>query len=307
MPLLLADTDIVAPPPPVEGVCPLGMEPVDLFVNGVLQTAGITVELVEVRGESPVYLAAQIVDAADIRTDLSTFLEYANVKWNDKENFLGLQVKLGGAHKWKVTIAQKMLVQHVSESGRPNRSSRDRTPAAEKHVIVNHNNWEVVVPVQVGEGKLMKATVATALGITINIAFKTTEKNDGVLEAQWNDSNEMPLIEQRRIDVMFANKYACDVQVRRSGTLELWNSSALERNGILTERWLEPASTDRLVRPRRHVHRHAQRCALRQDLAGTHRYTIRRAADHVGEYIRDGVAEGDFGGGRHLNVDHEQR
>lgn len=233
MPGLIEGTDLTPPAPPVDTINPLGQEPVDYFVLGVLSTAGISVELVKAYGDSPLYLAAQILDNEDIR-DAMTTTSYDNVRWQDQDDFLGLQVKLGGAHKWKITIAQQMKGQHVAESGRPGRRGADRTPPAEKHTIVNHNNWEVVVPVQIGEKMLMKSTATTAFGITINIAFQTKEETHDVKVGCWNATNGMPLIEQRRIDVMFANKYACDVQVRRSGTLELWNSRALERNGILT-------------------------------------------------------------------------
>ena len=58
----------------------------------------------------------------------------------------------------------------------------------------------------------MRCTTAVAHGITINIAFKTTLQGD-VKDARWNQANEMPLIEQRRIDGIFTNKFVTVVQV----------------------------------------------------------------------------------------------
>ena len=59
----------------------------------------------------------------------------------------------------------------------------------------------------------MRCMIVMARGITINLAFKTQPPYHGVVnESMWNGG--MPLISQRRIDVVFTNKYLTFVQVR---------------------------------------------------------------------------------------------
>ena len=60
----------------------------------------------------------------------------------------------------------------------------------------------------------MHCTIVVARAITINLAFKTNKTDGLVSDPVWNDYNHMPYIAQRRIDVLFTNKYLTFVQVR---------------------------------------------------------------------------------------------
>ena len=98
----------------------LGLRQVDFLVVNILMAAGITVELVgrspAVEGmeeHCPLYHAVQIVDNMEVDLQMQK-RELTQVKWLDKRDMLGLQVKLNGAHKWKVTIDSEARDQHVA-------------------------------------------------------------------------------------------------------------------------------------------------------------------------------------------------
>lgn len=196
----------------------LGMKPVDFLCTNVLAAAGINVELVgrasAVEGmedESPLYHAVQIVSNVDIEM-MTVKTQLNDVNWVDKRDMLGLQVKLSGAHKWKVTIDSESREQHVGGGTTRGRGRGADRSGDKKHVYFNHNIYEVAVPVEFGAAPAMMCTAALARGITINIAFKTHEE-DGSEFSSWHKTNNLPLILQRRIDMMFTNRFFTDVQV----------------------------------------------------------------------------------------------
>jgi len=195
----------------------LGLRQVDFLVVNILMAAGITVELVgrspAVEGmeeHCPLYHAVQIIDNVEVDLQMQK-TQLTQVKWVDKRDMLGLQVKLNGAHKWKVTIDSEARDQHVAaKPGRVRARSADRA-TDKKHVYYNHNLYEVTVPVEFS-AQAMMCTTAVARGITINIAFKTKD-DDGAEFSVWNKTNNLPHILQRRVDMMFCNRFITDVQV----------------------------------------------------------------------------------------------
>ena len=196
-------------------VNPLGMEDKDWFVHNVLSCAGITVEcLGGAQEEEMKYIAVQIVDELDLNRAMdATSLQ--EIRYCDMDDMLGLQVKLSGQCKWKVSILEENVEQHgIGQAGR---AARGRAAQAAKATsIENLHCYEISVVVPSGGGGA-KCTVAFARDITINIYFKYTE-NLNVRSSIWK--NDLPVIQQRRIDMLFTNKYVTSVQV-------LWN---VERN-----------------------------------------------------------------------------
>ena len=79
-------------------------------------------------------------------------------------------------------------------------------------VIENTHLYEIAVPLPEGWGVSLRCTTVMARGITINLAFKTQTLDGDTHESLWNQ--DIPFISQRRIDVVFTNKYLTFVQVR---------------------------------------------------------------------------------------------
>ena len=193
-----------------EFVNPLGMEEFDWFVLNVLSSAGITVECIgAAAGEVEKYQAVQIVDDHDFNEAFKeTDLE--RVKFVDCEDMLGLQVKLSGAWHWKVTVVEDNKEFHLGHSAR---AVRGRAGGPIKtSSFENLHVYEIAAVVPPGNSGAVKCCAAFAGMITINIAFKTNEDAHGVQSAVWNAG--YPATSQRRIDVVFANKYLTSVQVR---------------------------------------------------------------------------------------------
>ena len=193
-----------------EGINHLGMEEFDWYVHGILACAGITVELLKEEptdGDSK-YEAVQIVG----KTDLDIALAVKNIdriKFAGNDDQLGLQVKLNGAHKWKITIVDDNLPLHAVGGAQRARRASASASGAKTSSFENHNLYEVAVHV----AAQMRCTVAIATGMTITIAFNSKDEDD-VLVAQWDEDKKMPLIEQRRVDGIFTNAHVATTQVR---------------------------------------------------------------------------------------------
>ena len=221
-------------------VCPLGMDEYDRFVYDLLLNAGITVELLSDqpidKSAEDLYSAVQIVDD----WDMNHFFKQKDpdeISLCDKDDMLGVQVKLHAGLRWKLTISNDMKEQHPIE---PRRSSR--TPAGRVSTFENLHLYEIAVNVSndlLNTG--MRCTVAMARHITINIAFKKSEegypKDDDVI---WNEDNNLPLVLQRRIDAVFTSKYVTSVQVRARCRTEHATEHATEHT---TEHATEPLRT----------------------------------------------------------------
>ena len=191
-----------------EGMNPFGYEDLDWYVYNILLCAGITVELLhEDPGgvEQSKYEFVQIVDEIDQR-QAARLKDLKDLKFHDTEDQLGVQVKLNGAHKWRLTIADENLEHH--HVGSSNRSRRASATAAKTSYFENKNIFEVAVPI----GDTMQCTVAIATAMTISIAFQTEQLDHNVLGAVW--TNDVPLISQRRIDCVFTNEFLVTTQVR---------------------------------------------------------------------------------------------
>lgn len=193
-----------------EGINPLGYEDLDWYVYGILACAGITVELLkeEASVDAGKYEFVQIVDGSDLDVALLVN-EIEKIKFVDKDEQLGVQVKLNGAHKWKITIVDDNLPLHnVGGAQRARRASASAS-GAKTSSFENMNLYEVAVHV----GTQMRCTVAIATGMTITIAFKSKDDN-GVLGALWDEDKKMPFIDQRRVDGIFTNAHVATTQVR---------------------------------------------------------------------------------------------
>ena len=187
---------------------PLGMEDSDWFTYNVLVCAGITVELLEkTNTDEDLYSMVQISDDAE-RDRILGVRDLDEISYGPAEAWHGMQVKLSGAHKWKLTVADALVEQR--EPHAVGRAPRRAGGAVKVSTIENRHVYEIAVPVP-GDGMLCCAAVVC--GITITIAFKT-HKQGGMKKSYWNDQTSLPYIEQRRIDGIFTNPFVTAVQVR---------------------------------------------------------------------------------------------
>ena len=192
-----------------EGLNPLGMEDLDWYVYNVLLCAGITLEMLHKEaGIDHLYEVAQIVDDYEMDKVMKV-TDINDIKFVDEEDQLGIQVKLNGMHKWKLTIVDENLATH--HVGAANRARRASASAAKTSSFENLNVYEIAVGVP---NDKMYCTAAIATGISISIAFQTKEVgHDTTLSAQWDQKNHFPLIHQRRIDCIFTNEFVVTTQV----------------------------------------------------------------------------------------------
>ena len=187
-------------------VNPLGMSDFDWWIENILSCAGIKLELLKRGGEPELYNASQIVEESE-RMEFMRNRRLDNFKLAAEDEMLGLQVKLNGAHHWKVTVADENHAQHHAVTKRA--ATGRKATAIKTTTFENTHIYEIAVPVP-GQG--MRCMTAYADGITINIAFKTSMTND-IKDARWNPANQLPMIEQRRIDGIFTNKFVTVAQV----------------------------------------------------------------------------------------------
>ena len=219
-------------------VNPLGMENSDWFTYNMLACAGITVELLEKADtDEDLYSMVKIADKAEQDRVLGVE-ELDDVSYGPAESWHGIQVKLGGLHKWKLTVADALVDQREPNAQRAPRRSGG---AVKVTTIENMHVYEIAVPVP-GEG--MMCCAAVLRGITITIAFKIQNgcQTHGVVKkSSWNDQASLPYIEQRRIDGIFTNQFVTAVQVRvpvfqNPGTdrtcTEHWNMTCVFRFGL---------------------------------------------------------------------------
>ena len=193
---------------PLGGVInPLGNENWDWFVFNVLAAGGMKVEMLHEATDVARHQSVQIVPET-IRAEALKKTNKDNIAMLNEHKMFGLQVKLPGEHHWRITVVNENKDQHLPGS----RSGPSRGGLAGKTTVIENTHlYEIAVPLP--EDGDMQCTIVVARAITINLAFKT--KLDGPSsEPWWNDYNHMPFIAQRRIDVVFTNKYLTFVQVR---------------------------------------------------------------------------------------------
>ena len=193
---------------------PLGASDFDWFIFEQLANAGISVEMVREAADESLYESVQIVDEIDQRELLKIRDEFM-LNLASPTDMHGLQVNLNGAHKWKVTIANENFSQHSPPSRRAGRARGTTVAETKSTTISNANIYEVAVPVPEAG---MRCTAALARNIIITIAFKrvetrTTSGRGDYEEAIWDENNKLPMVAQRRIDIVFLNQYASSVQV----------------------------------------------------------------------------------------------
>ena len=198
-------------PTPVSDDMTLGSEAYDMYTHHMLKLGGITVERVgtPAYGDEDEYttmhILAQIVEEEKLK-DMMTIESLENISMCENNEALGLHVKLHNAYAWQVTILANIPERGAAGSSR---SSRKRSAAEEGRTVVHSQHmYEIVVGCSATSGEAMRATVALAQVITINMAFKTDRKGVPVV-----DSDGYPEVCQRRVDVMFTNKHLVTTQV----------------------------------------------------------------------------------------------
>lgn len=209
-----------------DGINPLGLDPEDWLVYNLLVSAGITVELLdEDREEAMRYHAMQIVTKNTLDYALEVN-DSRKIKLADKDEMLGLQVKLCARHKWRITVVDKNLEHHVTHAtGRRSRSITEQKST----IIENKTVCEILRFAPKGD---LKCTAAYMHNVTINIAFKTSSDLDDAganAESIWGE-NGWPLIAQRRIDAVFSNRFLIACQVCSASQNTFRNANREARN-----------------------------------------------------------------------------
>ena len=181
-----------------------------LLVAQMLANAGMVVELVggNVDTEDDLFEFVQIVDEDILGDHLAKFKEIVEVSLVPTHHMLGFQIKLDGRRKWKVKCSDEIKDHHNPTS----RSSRSVAGDSFRE-FTNHNLHEIFVP----HHDDMRATIAVSNVIVITVIFKTVRSGDHQGECAWDEDAShhlSPPVYQRRIDMLFHNKYCARLQVR---------------------------------------------------------------------------------------------
>jgi hypothetical protein len=189
----------------------LGTSPLDLFIGGILQSAGITVEVMKkhaVEEGTALYQAVQILEKHDI-VEMMKVTDPNMITYEERDNMLGVQVVLLDNCTWKLTVVKENKEVHVLEAARSTRKRRS-SDVFDSTTFSTNSLYEIFVDVpDVG---LRYTTVVSKL-VTINIAFKRKDRTAfNQPESVWTFDGP-PRIAQRRIEVCFMNRnvFACQV------------------------------------------------------------------------------------------------
>ena len=177
-----------------------------LFAAQMLANSGIVVELVggDVETEEGLMEFTQIVNEDEIGDHLKKFDQLEEVCLMPMHRMLGFQIKLDGQRKWKVRCADENK-EHHNPSARSARSGSSDSFREYK----NHDLHEIFIP----HRNDMRATIAVSNVIVITVLFKVAA--DGECKwSNWAHGTSSPPVYQRRVDMLFHNKYCGRLQVR---------------------------------------------------------------------------------------------
>ena len=172
------------------------------FICEMLANAGIVLELVDgvIDDDDHLYEFVQIVEDGMLEKMLAVE-ENSEICLAPMERMQGFQMKLSGEKKWKIKVADQNKDHHSVSRSRTARSAHSETSSEFK----NHNLHEIFVPLH----DSMHATIAVSNVIIITVLF---EIDDASQKSRWEDDS--PVVYQRRIDMVFHNKYCARLQVR---------------------------------------------------------------------------------------------
>jgi len=115
----------------------------------------------------------------------------------------GFQVKLCGGKKWKVRVAAERNKHHTTNARLARTSAHDTF-----YEYNNHELHEIFVP----HLDTMRSTIVVSNCIVITVLFEVDDKTG---EIRWGDGpHPSPPVYQRRIDMVFHNKYLARLSVR---------------------------------------------------------------------------------------------
>ena len=192
----------------------LGSDEWDRHIGQHLKHAGVTIEQVgspafAVEAEQALHVSTQVVSETNINAAMQK-TEVEDISFAENTEVLGVSVKLNNAYAWKVTIEDVVPDRATAASRRPKRGRQAADQG--KTTVQSYNLYEIVVNCSDTEECHLRATVAAAQLITINIMFAVDSKGDVII-----NSDGYQEIGQRRVDVIFTNKHVVTTQVR-SGT-----------------------------------------------------------------------------------------
>ena len=202
----LCKSDLPVPSIPAE-IGYLGEEPSAMFLVEMLSNAGIVVEcMTENSHEERMYEFVQIINSADVdvRMDREEVPNMESVKLCDKEDMHGFQVKLNGSLMWKLKVMNENKDHHYMSRARSARHS-----TSDPSLIFNNQELhEIYVPC----GGEMYSTIAVSNTVVVTVLFEVDDTDTCTWEKV--ASGDLPPIMQRRIDMIFHNRFCARLQVR---------------------------------------------------------------------------------------------
>ena len=178
-----------------------------MFLVEMLSNAGIVVEcMTENSHEERMYEFVQIINSADVdvRMDREVVPNMESVKLCDKEDMHGFQVKLNGSLMWKLKVMNENKDHHYMSRARSARHS-----TSDPSLIFNNQELhEIYVPC----GGEMYSTIAVSNTVVVTVLFEVDDTDTCTWEKV--ASGDLPPIMQRRIDMIFHNRFCARLQVR---------------------------------------------------------------------------------------------
>ena len=197
------NSNLPVPPIPAE-VGYLGHGPGARFATGMLGNAGITVECMDagIKAGEHVMEFSQIIDVDQLSQAL-TIVDMSEVHLLPMSRMHGFQVKLSGGNKWKVRVAADRKKHHTPNARLARTSAHDTF-----YEYNNHELHEIFVP----HLDTMRSTIVVSNCIVITVLFEVDDKTGKI---RWGDGpHPSPPVYQRRIDMVFHNKYLARLSVR---------------------------------------------------------------------------------------------
>lgn len=184
---------------------PFGDSDSGCLIAGLLGNAGIVAECCEGISEDRMFEFQQIIDGSVLREMVTAQVGLEDVKLADMHQMVGFQLKLIGVFKWKLKVATKNHGQHRPTA----REGRGQANTEFQH-FSNHSLHEIFVP---SSDNGMRATIAASSAIVITVLFSNIDAKNKKMK-DWGKTKNMPTIAQRKIDMLFHNKYVARLQVR---------------------------------------------------------------------------------------------
>ena len=176
------------------------------FITSMLANAGVTAGKMsgEIDEDEHNIEFVQIVTADQLSAALEE-TDIERVHLVPMAQMLGFQAKFSGEVGWKVRVAAERKPHHIPGHGRAARTTANDT----YHEFCNHETHEIFVP----HDGAMRSTIVVSNAVVVNVLFELNE--DGTSKWKCQEGQiPVPAVYQRRIDIVYHNKYISRMSVR---------------------------------------------------------------------------------------------